>query len=365
MLQTFEKICSNFGVIKNHKTEMNSQRPVTIKDIAKKFKCSPSTVSRALNDHHLINEDTRKNIQEYAQKVGYQRNLVSLSLLNKKTASLGVIVPNISSYQESAMIDGLHSVLQPLGYTLNICVTNEQYILETEYVEKLLSNRVEGIFLSVSQETYDAGHYEHLENVIKRKVPLIFIDREYEGFETSRVTIDDYFGAFAAIEHLVLGGRKRIAHLKGPNGLTVSEQRFRGYIDCLKKYNLPIDEDLIINTNFRVESSIVPTTRLFDLPNPPDAIFGVNDQVAIGAMKVIREKGLQIPKDVAVVGFDNSPISPYIFPSLTSVARPGRRIGTEASRLFLNYLNASEDEFGVERIVLPSELIIRESSLNF
>ncbi|HWV30654.1 MAG TPA: LacI family DNA-binding transcriptional regulator [Dyadobacter sp.] len=341
---------------------MNSSRPVTIKDIARRFRCSPSTVSRALNDHPAINEDTRKNIQEYAKEVGYQRNEVSLSLLNKKTASLGVVVPTISNYYETAVIEGLHTVLQPMGYTLNICVTNESYLLEKESLSKLLSNRTEGIFLSVSQETYDAGYYEHLESVIQRKTPLIFIDREYEDFETSRATVDDYHGAFAAVEHLISIGYKQIAHLKGPNGLTVSEQRFKGYINCLKKYNVPIREDLIINTNFKVESAILPTKRLLELASPPDAIFGVNDQVAIGAMRVAKDKGLRIPQDIGLVGFDNSPISAYTFPSLTTVHRPGRKIGMEASRLFLNQLNGSGD-FAPESIVLPSELVIRESSL--
>ena len=341
---------------------MNSSRPVTIKDIARRFRCSPSTVSRALNDHPAINEDTRKNIQEYAKEVGYQRNEVSLSLLNKKTATLGVVVPTIGNYYETAVIEGLHTILQPLGYTLNICVTNENYLLEKEYLSKLLSNRTEGIFLSVSQETYDAGYYEHLENVIQRKTPLIFIDREYEDFETSRATVDDYHGAFAAVEHLVNIGYKNIAHLKGPNGLTVSEQRFKGYRDCLKKYGVSIREELIINTNFQVESAIVPTKRLLELDSAPDAIFGVNDQVAIGAMRVILDRGLKIPGDIGIVGFDNSPISAYTYPSLTTIHRPGRKIGMEASRLFLNQLNGSGD-FVQENIVLPTELIIRESSL--
>lgn len=341
---------------------MNSSRPVTIKDIARRFRCSPSTVSRALNDHPVINEDTRKNIQEYAREVGYQRNEVSLSLLNKKTATLGVVVPTIGNYYETAVIEGLHTVLQPLGYTLNICVTNENYLLEKEYLSKLLSNRTEGIFLSVSQETYDAGYYEHLESVILRKTPLIFIDREYEDFETSRATVDDYHGAFAAVEHLVTIGYKNIAHLKGPNGLTVSEQRFKGYRDCLNKYGIAIREELIINTNFQVESAIVPTKRLLDLDSPPDAIFGVNDQVAIGAMRVILDRGLKIPGDIGIVGFDNSPISAYTYPSLTTISRPGRMIGMEASRLFLNQIHASGD-FAHESIVLPSQLIIRESSL--
>ncbi|MFT3945808.1 MAG: LacI family DNA-binding transcriptional regulator [Agriterribacter sp.] len=337
-------------------------KPVTIKDIAKKFKCSPSTVSRALNNHPSINEDTRRNLQEYAQKVGYQRNQVSLNLLNKKTATIGVIVPTINNYHESAIIEGIESVLQPLGYTLNICVTNEQYLLESEYVEKLLSNRVEGIFLSISQETYDSGHYEHLEQIKKRSIPLIFIDREYEGFATGSVIIDDYHGAFKAVEHLVKTGRKRIAHLKGPNGMAVAEERLRGYVECLKKYDLPVDEQLILNTNFKVESAIEPVTRLMNLPELPDAIFGVNDQVAIGAMKVIRDKGLSIPGDIAVAGFDNAPISAYIHPSLTSVARPGRQIGIEAAKIFMDYLQSSEAAFSSRHIVLPSDLIVREST---
>ncbi len=337
-------------------------KPVTIKDIARKFRCSPSTVSRALNNHPSINEDTRRNLQEYAQKVGYQRNQVSLNLLNTKTASIGVIVPTINNYYESAIIEGIDGVLNPLGYTLNICVTNEQYLLESEYVTKLLSNRVEGIFLSVSQETYDSGHYEHLENVGKRNLPLIFIDRDYEGFSAGSVTIDDYHGAFAAVEHLISTGRKRIAHLKGPNGMAVTEQRFRGYTECLTKYGLPVEEKRIINTNFKVESALEPTAQLLELGQRPDAIFGVNDQVAIGAMKVIREKGWRVPEDIAVVGFDNSPISPYISPSLTSVARPGRRIGEEAARIFLNYLDTTTKKDTPVHIVLPSELIVRESS---
>ena len=341
---------------------MNTNRPITIKDIARKFKCSPSTVSRALNDHYTINEDTRKTIQEYARKMGYQRNSVSLSLLNKKSGSLGIVVPTISNYHESSIIEGLYAVLQPLGYILNICATNESFSLEAEYISKLLANRVECIFLSVAQETYDSGYYEHLETVTQRGIPLIFIDRNYEGFEASRVTVDDYHGAYAVVEHLVSMGCKQIAHLKGPNGLTVSEQRLRGYLDCLNRYNLPIREELIINTNFKIESAILPTRQLLQLAVPPDGIFGVNDQIAIGAMRVVKENGLAVPHDVSLVGFDNSPISAYMYPALTTVSRPGREIGTEASRLFLSHANASS-ESSPETICLPSNLVIRESSM--
>lgn len=340
---------------------MNSKNPVTIKDIAKKFKCSPSTVSRALNNHPLINEDTRRNIQEYAQKVGYQRNSVSLSLLNKKSATLGVIVPSLNHFHETAMIEGLQSILQVHGYMLAICVTNESYLLEKQYIEKLLANRVEGVFLSISQETYDSGHYEHLDDMSRRNIPLIFIDREYDGVPTSSITVDDYLGAFAATEHLIQRGCRRIAHLKGPNGMTVSEQRFKGYRDCLAKYSIPFDETLIATTNFRAESAIIPTRRLMNLTQAPDGIFGVNDYVALAAMQVIADLGFVIPAQMAVIGFDNSPFSAYVQPSLSSVNRSSRMLGEEAARLFLNNLEGPAQQ--KENIILPPELIIRDSTL--
>lgn len=340
----------------------NNNHPVTIKDIARKFKCSPSTVSRALNNHPLISEDTRRNIQEYAQKVGYQRNSVSLSLLNKKSAILGVIVPSLNHSHETAMIEGLQSVLQTHGYMMAICVTNESYALEKEYVEKLLANRVEGIFLSISQETYDSGHYEHLDSIINRNIPLIFIDREYDGVLTSSITVDDYWGAFVATEHLILRGCRRIAHLKGPSGLNVSEKRFKGYKDCLLKYNIELDENWVAHTNFKAESATMPVRRLMALENPPDGIFGVNDAVASAAMQVIRDMNFDIPNQVAVIGFDNSPFSAYLYPSLSTVNRFGKQIGEEAARLYLNNINLGLKSTN-EHIVLPPELIIRSSTL--
>ncbi len=331
---------------------------ITIKDIARKFKCSPSTVSRALNDNPVINEETRKTIQEYAEKMGYQRNIISLSLLNKSSKTLGVILPNINHFHESSMLEGLQSTFQPLGYLLNICVTNESYELEKQYIERLLANRVDGIFLSISQETYDGGHYEHIEKVVRRDIPLVYIDRKYDTALANGVIVDDYDGAFMATQHLIEIGCKKIAHLRGPKGLTVSEYRFNGYRDCLLKHNFPIDETLICTTNFEVESAIEPTKYLLDLPERPDAIFGVNDHVCIGAMSVIRERNLHIPQEIALVGFDDSPIAQYFCPPLSSVQRQSRQIGLEASELLLGQLNNKV----LDSKVLASKLVIRESS---
>ncbi len=333
---------------------------ITIKDIARKFKCSPSTVSRALNNYAHTNIETRNTIQAYAQKMGYQRNSVSLSLLQKNTKTLGIVIPNITQFHETAMVEGIQSVLQPLGYLLNICVTNESYLLEKEYVERLMANRVDGIFLSIAQETYSEGRYDHLQNVTNRNIPLIFIDRQYEEIQTSGVTTDDYLGAFIATEHLINVGCKKIAHLRGPKGLAIAEQRFRGYRDCILKHNLPLDETLINFVNFNIESAIEPTKALLNLPNPPDAIFGVNDQVCFGALQVIKEKGIEVPQQIAVIGFDNTPISAYFSPSLSTIGRQSKPIGEEAAKLFLQQISESSNP---KNLILPPKLIIRNSSL--
>jgi LacI family transcriptional regulator len=191
---------------------------------------------------------------------------------------------------------------------------------------------------------------------------LIYIDRKFEGASTNGVVIDDYNGAFLATQHLIEIGCKRIAHLRGPKGLTVSEYRFNGYRDCLLKNNFTIDESLICTTNFEVESAIEPTNYLLDLPQKPDAIFGVNDHVCIGAMHVIRQRGIQIPQQIALVGFDDSPIAQYFYPPLSSVLRQSRQIGLEASTLFLNQLKTNKEMRSSQNIVLPSKLIIRDSS---
>jgi LacI family transcriptional regulator len=338
---------------------LNTITNITIKDIARKFKCSPSTVSRALNNYEHTNIETRNTIQEYAQKMGYQRNSVSLSLLQKNTKTLGIVIPNITQFHETAMVEGIESVLQPLGYLLNICVTNESYSLEKEYVERLMANRVEGIFLSIAQETYNEGHYEHLKTVTNRNVPLIFIDRQYAEIQTNCVTTNDYLGAFMATEHLIKVGCKRIAHLRGPKNLAIAEQRFSGYRDCLLQHNLPIDETLISIVNFNIQSAIEPTKALLDLPNPPDAIFGVNDQVCFGALNVIKEKGLQVPNQIAVMGFDNTPISAYFYPSLSTIGRQSKPIGENAANLFLQQ---NSEPSNPSSLILPPELIVRESS---
>lgn len=340
---------------------MRQEKPPTIKDIAKKFNCSPSTVSRALNNHTSINIHTRQNIQEYAEKVGYQRNKTALNLLNSKTYTIGVVVPNITSYFNAAIIDGMQKVLEPLGYALMIFITKEMYDSEVKFIEKLLSNNADGIFVSISSETRDFSHFK---KVMDRGIPLIFFDRECD-FPTHRVGIDHYLSAKMAVQHLIEMGCRRIAHLKGPEGLAVTQSRLKAYLDTLKEYGLPIDENLIQSAGFKGIKAVFPTRKLLALDEIPDGIFATNDETAVAAMHTIQQHGLKIPQDIAVIGFDNEPSTAFNNPSLSTIFQPRAELGEEVAHVFLQDLNDKTGNYPMQHIVLPTQLIIRDSTLKF
>ena len=302
---------------------MSGEKSITIKDIAKKFNCSPSTVSRALNNHPSINEFTRKHIQEYAVQVGYQKNKSAVNFLKQKTNTIGVILPNITSYFNSAVISGIQKTLELSGYAINICLTNEIFDLEVNFAEKLIANNVDGIFISISSETQKL---DHLEDIRKRNIPLVLFDRVCD-FSTHKVQVNQYDGAKLAVKHLIKMGCKRIAHLGGPPNLWIAKQREKGYLAALKEDNLPILEELIRPAGFKVLKGVYPMQQLLNLAQPPDGVFAVNDNIAIAAMYAIRQKGLRIPEDIAVIGFDNEPTVAFINPSLSTIEQPTMDVG--------------------------------------
>lgn len=338
---------------------MQYEKPTTIKDIAKKFNCSPSTVSRALNNHTSINLHTRKNIQEYAQKVGYHRNKTALKLLSNQTYTIGVIVPNITSYLFAAIIDGMQNVLEPLGYALTIYITKETYGSEVKFIEKLLANNVDGIFVSLSCETRD---FYHFKKVSERGTPIVYFDR-VPDFSAHKVSIDHYLSAKMAVQHLIEMGCKRIAHLKGPEGLALSQSRLNGYLDALKENNLPIHENLIEPVGFKGIKAVFPVRKLLALEKMPDGLFAANDETAVAAMHTIQKQGLNIPNDIAVIGFDNEPGTPFNNPSLSTIFQPRGALGEEVAHIFLQHINHKNEAYPPQHIVLPTQLVIRESTL--
>ncbi len=331
---------------------------ITIKDLAEQLHVSPSTISRALKDHPDISIETKKAIWELAHKLSYSPNSIAAGLRKNKTYTLGVIVPEIVHYFFSSVISGIEDIAYKNGYKVIICQSNEKYEREVMNLNTLISGRVDGVLMSLSQETIETGHFRQ---TIEQGIPLVFFDRICLDLDTSRVIVDDYEGAFNATNHLISQGCRRIAHLAGPDNLLICRERKKGYIDALKKNNIKIDPSLVVLAHNK-EDALRATSGLMQKELPPDAFFAVNDNAAAGSMVILKKLGYKIPKDVAVVGFTDDPsICTIIDPPLSSIHQPAYEIGLESARILLNCLEKGIDN--PEIITLKTNLVIRESSL--
>ena len=337
---------------------------VTIKDIARELGISPSTVSRALKDHPDISAETKKAVNELADKLNYQPNIVALSLRQKKTNTIGVVIPEIVNTFFSTVISGIEDVAYEAGYNVILAQSNESYQREVTDMKALFNSRVDGMLLSLSRET---TNFDHIESIISKGVPIVLYDRFYSNPNLSKVIVDDYIGAKEAVLHLIEQGCKRIAHLEGAPNLIISKDRLRGYQDALSESNLEIRENYtVVCPSNSFEEGQRAAQKLLSLSIPPDAIFATNDPMAMGAILAIKEKGLSIPDDVAVVGFSNYFFAQITDPSLTSVDQPGFEMGQEAARLLIRQIDASDKDLPdlpPETKILKTKLIIRNSSL--
>ncbi|MFQ5825550.1 MAG: LacI family DNA-binding transcriptional regulator [bacterium] len=331
----------------------------TIKDIAKMLDISPSTVSRALRNHPDISSETKKRVQILAEELEYHPNIIAQSLKSSKSNIIGVIVPEIKHHFFSSVISGVEEVTYDAGYTIMVCQSNESYEREVINTRALVSNRVDGLLVSISQTTQNSDHFTVLE---RRKIPFVFFDRVCEDIEASKVVVDDYDGAFQVVEHLIISGYRRIAHIAGPEHLSIGRDRFKGYYSALQKYNLQFEKDLVVYGGLNEENGILGFHKLLQLDRLPDAIFAVNDPVAIGAFTQIKENGLRIPDDIALAGFSDNPISTLIDPPLTTVAQPAYEIGKTAAKLLLEQIEFTQTRYTPKIEVLKTKLIIRKST---
>lgn len=331
---------------------------VTIKDIAKALNLSPSTVSRALKNHPEISDDTKKLVQKLAEEMEYQPNPIALSLKQRKTNTIGVVIPNIVHHFFSTIISGIEDITHQKGYNVIIAHSRESFQREVESIRTLINSRVDALFVSVSKET---NQYEHLNSILKRNIPLIFFDRISPNIESHRVLIDDFKGAYKAVHHLIEIGCRKIVHLAGPEILLISQERKRGYLEALQDHQIAANADYIIQSDNR-EKGYQVTQSLIQNGQVPDGIFAVNDETAIGAMKAIKDAGLDIPGDVAVIGFENAPISQIVEPKLSTVEQPGFAMGQAAAEIFMQHSKDSKNPLPPQSRIFDPELIIRDST---
>lgn len=331
---------------------------VTIKDIARELGISPSTVSKALKNHPDISVETRKKVGDLAKKLNYKPNAIALSLRSSRTKTLGLVIPQIVHHFFSSVISGIEDVAYDAGYNVMIFQSNESYNREVMSINALLDARVEGILISQSRET---RNYEHLSRILNNGVPLVMFDRVCDEIVTDKVTVDDFEGAYKAVDHLIRSGCRRIAHLAGPPGLHITDLRRNGYLEALRNNRMEFDRDLVIYCD-NFSQAQIRTKQLMNRLQPPDAIFTVNDFTATGVIKSLHEMKIRIPEDVSVLGFSNGLISEVTFPTLSTVDQHGYQMGQVSVQLLLDRLFNRQTEQPFIHQVLKTELIIREST---
>jgi len=339
---------------------MKKKKEVTIYDLAKKLKYSPSTISRALNNHKSIGQKATKEIQATAKKMGYRPNSIAASLRNNKSKTIGIMISRINRPFISTLISGVENAARKAGHNVLISQSNDRYENEVNNAKALYDSRICGLIVSLGMETKDTSHFQQF---VDQNIPIVFVDRVPDDFNSYRVIIDNYAAGYRATKHLIDQGCKRIAHFAGAQHLNVYNLRKKGFLDALRENNIPIDESLIIDLEtMSFEEGKETTKMLLEMDNPPDGIFSSNDTAAVSAIITAKEKGVKVPQELAVIGFNDDPISSIVDPPLSTVSHPAMKMGEISTQRILEHSSKNLDADVSEITMLDTEIIIRNSS---
>lgn len=334
----------------------------TIKDIAKELNLSTSTVSRALRGSYEISAETKKQVLEYAEKINYRPNPIALSLKERRSRSIGVIVSEIANNFFSQAINGIESIAYNRGYHVIITQSHESSDREMVNVQHLASRGVDGLLISLSSASADIGYIKDLHD---KGLPIVFFDRISDEIETHKVVANNYQGAFHATEHLIYQGFTKIAHITSSPYLSITKERLAGYKEALSKHNLPLHESLIKYCNHggmilaEAETAI---NELFKSKIKPDAFFCAGDRLTnacFGILKRMKQKKYE----VGFTGFTNTQVGDLFSPPLTAVRQPAFEIGQTATEFLIQMVESKRPVTEFETKMLETELIIRESSI--
>ena len=336
-----------------------NKKRTTIKDIANVLNISAAAVSKALHNDSRISEKTKKAVRQVAKNLNYQPNHLASALRSGKSNLVGVIVPRTNSNFFSSVIEQMESDLNKAGYNLIITQSNESFEKECRSIDTLLFTQVDGIIASMANETVDLSYYEKIKS---KGIPLILFDRGENDLNVDYIGIDDYESSHMIIEHLVSKGCKRIAHIGGFKRTRIFNNRIRGYIDAIEKHNLPLDGNLLIESDLTLEDGRIQMKKLLKLKKRPDAVYVASDYAALGALQVLNEESIKVPEAICLVGFGNEPFTSLVTPSMTTVKQHSRQIGKIAAETFIKRISDANWKPTLEKNILKAELIIRGSS---
>lgn len=332
---------------------------VTIKDIAKALGISTSTVSRALSDAWDVKRETRDKVLAMAKQLNYRPNLNAKNLQNKRSGTIGIIIPEFVGSFFPNVLMGIQEVLNEQKYHMIITQSNESRKQELDNLQLLQEHMVDGIMMSI---TIEGGNDETYNDIISSGLPMIFFNRCPKNVKASKVLIDDCLMAEKAVEHLISAGRKNIYHFTGPENLEVTHQRAQGFKNVLERHGMSHEGKIIPAGIFIKDGQFAMSKMLAEAGELPDAIFCFNDPVAIGAMKALKNNDYSVPDDIAIVGFSEGSMATVVDPQLTSVLQPMKEMGRQAAQLMIDQLK-SDRKLSPKTICLDAKLNIRESSL--
>ena len=337
------------------------KRKVTLKQIAKELDVSISTVSKSLRDSPEISEDTRLKVQAFAKLYNYKPNLIALSLKNRKTKTIGIIIPEIVHHFFATVISGIEHVANEKGYNVIVTLSDESFDKEVINMEMLANGSIDGFIMSLSKETQFRRDFHHIIEVINQGMPVVMFDRVTNDISCDKVIIDDNLAAYEAVQKLIEAGFKNIALITTVDYVSVGKLRTDGYIKALKTNNRAIDPDLIL----KIEDIEHCTDQIEQLirNNKIDAIFAVNELFAVTAIKEAKAQGINVPEEMAIIGFTDGIISKYSSPSITTVGQNGIKMGNKAAQMLIDRLETElEEEEHYRTEVIETQLVIREST---
>jgi LacI family transcriptional regulator len=336
------------------------KRKVTLKQIARELDVSISTVSKALRDSHEIGEDTRQKVQAFAKLYNYRPNNIALSLKNKKTKTIGIIIPEIVHHFFATVISGIEQVANEHGYNVIVCLSNESFDKEVINMEMLANGSTDGFIMSLSKETQQKKDFHHIQEAINQGMPVVMFDRITNDVLCDKVIIDDQMAAYEAVDYLVNQGFKDIALVTTVDYVSVGKLRTDGYINALNDHDIPVSEHLIVKIE-DIDHCEDPIEKMLR-EQKPKALFAVNELFAVTSIKLATKMGIKVPEELSVIGFTDGIISQYSSPSITTVSQNGIKMGGRAAKMLIDRLELEEENEQYTTELIETSLVRREST---
>ena len=332
------------------------KRRISLKDLAQELGVSIATVSRALRSSPEIGQEMQERVKELARRLNYRPNPFAQSLRKEAPHVIGVVVPNLVTHYYAAVLDGVEEEAAKKGYSVISANTHEQSDAEVKAIDNFISLHVEGIIACLSQNTTD---YSHFEEISQMDIPLVFFGRTCLPEKFSSVTANGDVAAQEATQHLIDTGSRRIAFIGGPNHLDMVKRRKHGYLEALRENKIPIDRELVVCEKIDYDWALEATTTLLQKENRPDAILAFNDIITFAAFTAIKNLGLRIPDDVALIGFTDDVHAQYVTPRMSAIEDQSQEMGKVACQLLLKNIGGDTK---IYKKIVPQRVVIRETS---